>query len=332
MTTNRIDEIVQITATISAGGGPGPDFGRVMLITTDNTISIEDRVQEFDDAASVARKFPSGDVLLGAQAYFRQVPTPPPLKLGKWFRTTQISQLTGTAPDTLTALQALAATWTLSINGTTIATISLAAIASLTAMAAAIQTQIRLQTGVPALANATVFFTAATGRFQLTLSNDAVFTENPNGTLANALGWDDGAIVNGNAAETIAEGMAAIVGETQFYWLVVDDSIDSATDVLAFANWAISANKKFFIWDEDDAGALVPNEEVSLGAQLALLGTGHVAVMYSGTRDGKAIGDGGAVQHRGLQRVQHFVGNSWEAHHRVQGRHPDHGADQRSGP
>ena len=90
-----IDEIVEINASISAGAGPGADFGRVMLVTTDTRITVENRTQEFDDIGAVADAFPSGNILEQARTYFRQVPTPPPLKVGRWYKVPQVSKLTG---------------------------------------------------------------------------------------------------------------------------------------------------------------------------------------------------------------------------------------------
>ena len=331
MTTNRIDNLVEIDATISAGAGPGPDFGRVMLVTTDERIGSDDRALEFDDANAVAKKFVDGDILDAAQSYFRQSPTPPPLKVGKWFKNDQTSRLTGAAPSTLAAIQALGATWTLSINGESISaallgsnvisteitaggtgydaastvtfsapttgvtatgtlvlsggvvtgititnagsgytaapTVTIAGVgtgatataaigpSTLANAAAGVEAAVQTATAT-ALSAATVTYATTTSRFVLDLSSNGVFTVQPSGTLAAALGWTTGAIVNGHTAETIPAGMSDVVDESQFYWLNLSGDIDDEDDIVAFAEWATAANKKFFVWQEDQQQCL----------------------------------------------------------------------------
>ena len=290
MTTNRIDDIVQIDATISAGAGPGPDFGRVMLVTLDTSTSVENRVQVFDDIAAVAKEFPSGNVYESALAYFRQEPTPAPLKVGKWFKTAQASRVNGGAHATLATLVALTDTWTLAINGTTVTPATLAGDVSLAEVATGVQAAIRATAGSPlGFTNATVSYIVASARFELTLGDNVIFVAPPSGTLAVNMGWSDGTVINGNDAETVAEGGAAIQGEGQFYWTCLSDDISDVADILAWANYTIAANKKYFFWDESNAGTLVTNESTGTAAQLSDLGAGHVAVIYGSEDDGKAI-------------------------------------------
>ena len=213
-----------------------------MLVTTASGFSSTNRVLEFDDISAVAKKFPSGGVYNAAVSYFQQEPTPAPLKVGKWFKALQDTDVVGTKTPTLAAVQGLGATGALSLNGVTIPPGDVTSTASRTAAALTIQGQIQ---GVSGFSAVTVAFDTVTNKFTLGWGNSGNFTSNPTGEVAELFGWDDALVLNGSAAEAVSVGMANIQGESDFTWHVLSKDISLAVDIQAMADWASAARKIF---------------------------------------------------------------------------------------
>ena len=109
---------------------------------------------------------------------------------------------------------------------------------------------------------------------------------------ASALGLDStsgGGIAQGQAAETIEDAMDAISGlDDGWYFVTLDSGIRLGSDLLALSRW-VQAKTHMLALDVVDEGVLTPNESTSLAAQLSALEQQRTFLVWSRTRDNKAL-------------------------------------------
>ena len=109
---------------------------------------------------------------------------------------------------------------------------------------------------------------------------------------ASALGLDStsgGGIVQGQASEPIEDAMDAISGlDDGWYFVTVDSGITTGADLLSLSRW-VQAKAHMLALDVVDEGVLTPNESTSLAAQLSALEQQRTFLVWSRTRDGKAL-------------------------------------------
>ena len=109
---------------------------------------------------------------------------------------------------------------------------------------------------------------------------------------ASALGLDSisgGGIVQGQASEPIEDAMDAISGlDDGWYFVTVDSSITTGADLLSLSRW-VQAKVHMLALDLVDEGVLTPNESTSLAAQLSALEQQRTFLVWSRTRDSKAL-------------------------------------------
>ena len=283
-TTSPVSDIVEVTATISSGISQGADFGRVMLLSADARIGLKDRIQSFSQYATIERKYPGSVMLEPARAYFSQIPAPPPLNVGKWFKEDQASIIRGTNRPTLGDLTDLGSGYTLTVNGNTATTGTLGGAANFAAVATVLQTA-----AVSAVTGSTVVYNATSGSFDIGLPAGTSFTTNPTGTIATLIGWDTAEIANGILAETITDALTAVETAGDFYWTVVGPDTTASSDILAVADWVIAREGKYFIYEANGVGGLTTGDTTSVFARLFAKGSDRVQVVYGSVDDGKDI-------------------------------------------
>ncbi len=109
---------------------------------------------------------------------------------------------------------------------------------------------------------------------------------------ASALGLDStsgGGIVQGQASEPIEDAMDAISGlDDGWYFVTVDSSITTGADLLSLSRW-VQTKAHMLALDVVDEGVLTPNESTSLAAQLSALEQQRTFLVWSRTRDSKAL-------------------------------------------
>ncbi len=109
---------------------------------------------------------------------------------------------------------------------------------------------------------------------------------------ASALGLDSisgGGIVQGQASEPIEDAMDAISGlDDGWYFVTVASSITTGADLLSLSRW-VQAKVHMLALDVVDEGVLTPNESTSLAAQLSALEQQRTFLVWSRTRDNKAL-------------------------------------------
>ena len=109
---------------------------------------------------------------------------------------------------------------------------------------------------------------------------------------ASALGLDNasgGSIDPGHASETIREAMDVISGlDDSWYFVAVDSGITTRADLLSLSRW-VQTKAHMLALDLVDEGVLTPNESTSLAAQLSSLEQQRTFLVWSRTRDNKAL-------------------------------------------
>ena len=109
---------------------------------------------------------------------------------------------------------------------------------------------------------------------------------------ASALGLDStsgGGIVQGQASEPIEDAMDAISGlDDGWYFVTVDSSITTGADLLSLSRW-VQTKAHMLALDVVDEGVLTPDESTSLAAQLSALEQQRTFLVWSRTRDNKAL-------------------------------------------
>ena len=109
---------------------------------------------------------------------------------------------------------------------------------------------------------------------------------------ASALGLDStsgGGIVQGQSSEPIEDAMDAISGlDDGWYFVTVDSSITTGADLLSLSRW-VQTKTHMLALDVVDEGVLTPNESTSLAAQLSALEQQRTFLVWSRTRDNKAL-------------------------------------------
>ena len=110
---------------------------------------------------------------------------------------------------------------------------------------------------------------------------------------ASALGLDSasgGRTAQGQASETIEEGMDAIGGlDDSWYFVAVDFGITAAADLLALSRRVQSTNNYMLALDVIGDSVLVQGESASLAAQVSALEQGRTFLVWSRNADHKAL-------------------------------------------
>ena len=106
--TLDIQDIVRVTAQISPGGAVQPEFGRAMLVVTDEGFDpdSDSRAQVFANMGEVADVYDSdNEAYEAAGVYFSQTPYPQPLVIGRWLQASEPARLTGGTPRPLNQIR-----------------------------------------------------------------------------------------------------------------------------------------------------------------------------------------------------------------------------------
>ena len=184
---------------------------------------------------------------------------------------------------------------TLTFAGQSVATLNFLGAASLTAVAANLQTALRGTTGItPARDQIAVTYDAVRQAFVLDRglnSGAVVAVDFATGTAADPLGWAStsagAAVQAGDAAESAAEFIADVQAlDVSWYWFIVGDSIADTTFATALSA-AVEAGERQLILDTSEASLLsaTPSGEAN-----AIIGTDAARTMliYSDENDYKS--------------------------------------------
>ena len=111
-------------------------------------------------------------------------------------------------------------------------------------------------------------------------------------SAASALSLDSdsgGVITQGHTSETIEEGMDAISGlDDSWYFVALDSQITTSADLIALSRW-VQSQPHMLALDMVDEHGLVQGESTSLAAQMSDLEQLRTFLVWSRTRDSKAL-------------------------------------------
>ena len=144
MTTLPLDRIIRVTSTITATQPLRADFGRTLLVTSDDTLRPPHRTRVYADIAAVGRDFETtSQPYIAAQKYFGVTPYPKNLVIGSWFSAAGNARIFGgRSPSELAGLQAVTA-GTLVVGGITTAAMDFSAQPSQSAVASVVESTVQ---------------------------------------------------------------------------------------------------------------------------------------------------------------------------------------------
>ena len=290
----ELSSLIRVTTRIAASGVPRLAFGRGLLVTTDAALSGggSGKVRLFESASEAGDALTAGGAALDAvNVWFSADPQPQGLYVGRWANVDVATSLRGTPTVVTGTAPFVAATvGTFRFNGLD-ASVAIPASPSYANIAGVIATAINALAGI---SSATFTYAAATG-FTLTLSggdpiNPPYLEATGAGTdISAALGMDaasDPTYVLGSNAETIAQGVAAMIDRTDggvpVAVMLADDApllvgtADTRNDLADYAE----ATGLIFALLETDERVEDPAEVTSHAYRAFNLQLGNVAAVY----------------------------------------------------
>ena len=207
MTTLPLDRIIRVTSTITATQPLRADFGRTLLVTSDDTLRPPHRTRVYADIAAVGRDFETtSQPYIAAQKYFGVTPYPKNLVIGSWFSAAGNSRIRGGgSPSALAGLQAVTA-GTLVVGGVTTAAMDFSGGGSQSAIATIVESAV-----VAASGNIVVWAQAATYTHPVTVEGS-----------------------DGNFYTSVQDSMGDNpITDSGANWLVAGPQLDAATVVFS---------------------------------------------------------------------------------------------------
>ena len=301
-----LEEIIDISTTVQAGGTIRTEFGTGLLITRDNSLSAGGarKALYFRSSAAVKEAINSGaatnsQVEHDADVWFGADPAPKALYIGRWADADVNTEIvSGTVAASQADIQAIT-DGSFSLNGEDVGSITFAGSngSNFTQIATTLTTAINSVAGI---SGATVAYNSSTSKFTIDLGSTAdtgLFAATGSGTDLSttlALNADGGAVYNqGSDSETIQEAVTRCValasgGAPTALMLGSDipDSVGSVDVKAAMRSIAQAGDFMFAMLDTSNA-ALQPLgtgtgfDSTSALAAASTAGQSHVIPVYS---------------------------------------------------
>lgn len=269
-----LSQTVQVEITTAPTGAASANFGVLLLVTQEAPaagVTLPEGIVYFSSLAEVAARYPSATApktYAAANTYFAQEPTPLTLGIARRYTTAQAGSLQGgNGSVLLTDYTAITAgKFKISIDGITaadIAPVNLSGAASLTAVAALLQTAIRLLSG-GSYATATCTYDTASKVFIITsgstgASSSVSFLSAPTSgvDISDLLKMKQGQAIKttGIAIETLVTSCLDRLDAKDggWYGLAFTSETRDNTDVTEAATWCEAKVKQFFTVTNSEA-------------------------------------------------------------------------------
>ena len=307
----EINDVVNVSASVAAGGVSAEKFGRTMFLTRDATLSAggSGKVRSFARMAEIEDVFDEGtEPYAAGQAYFAQNPRPRSLLVGRWSDVAANAVVTsGAGHSTVAAIEAIM-DGSLTIGGVLVGGIDFDADASFADVAATLEAALQANASV-LITNATVMY--MNGRFVIdTMQTDslgdtpvAAGTTGTDVSSILALTAADGASYSeASPAETVGEALSAFEDiDAGWYFLGMDKDLHGSQSILDAGAW-ISTRRKSFAAASAEAAALTTAEVGTFAARLQALSYPRVASTYSKSADYKHMSIVGALSSTNFER------------------------------
>ena len=305
--TLSINEIVNVSDSITPAGVARRDFGIMFLLTKDTQLGTgSNRIQVLTSTDDAEDYFTDGtEPYEAAEILFQQEPYPKNLVVGRWIFEDVVADITGEAlaSGALASFQAIS-DGSFQMNAEDITGLDFSGDLSLADVASTIETGIQAAVDVN-LTTATCTYDSTLGALVIattTTGSTATLTvasAAASGTdVSSLMGMDtdsDYTLNQGDDEETITEAISACLDLNDSpYFICLDETITSADDIKAVAAWVASRRYMFFVSD-DEAGALTPGESSSLFYDLSVLAYPRTVGVWTDTLDYKALSAAGRL-------------------------------------
>jgi len=311
--TLSVNEVVRVEAQITPTGLLRKEFGRTLFVTTDSTVTPQERTLTFPTSESLEAKFAVGGAPYEAGAiYFQQNPYPKNLIVGRWIDSVKSGYVIGgaLAASDLALFQAISdgsfkilislvddygsePTDEWSITG-----LDFGAATDFSDVASVIGNALSLEViGEPFTTSVTHspteggFIVALAAVDDTTIAYSGFVTVGASGTdistltaLTEALAKSRG---SSTVVETLEDAMSAIENsDGSFHFVTADYGIEDTTDSDTLSAWIAS---KAYMYSAGSSDLAVLSENDSVFARLAALAPPRTFGTWSTTEDYKAI-------------------------------------------
>lgn len=274
--TTPVSKIVNVSILSSPTFPARAGFGTLNIMGVASRLPSGDRIRFYSDLAGVAVDFQTTDEeYLAAQKYFGQSPRPNQLAISRRFNTaTPAELLGGLAPEkSLTAWNAISnGGFDITIDGVLkqVTAINVSASATLTAVAAAIQTRLQV-----VAASATVVYDGT--RFIIRsgttgASSTITYAVAPTGAgspvdislMLAARSTQFGIVTPGSAVETVSQSVANIYNINQSWYGLMMTTEATEAELKLAAAWT-EANGKIFGYTTSASNCLATGDTTNIG-------------------------------------------------------------------
>lgn len=292
-----VNQIVNVSISLSGGGAQSGDFGLPCVWGTSNIITPVNRYGSFNNLIAVGAVFPTdSEEYKVANIVFDQNPAPLELWIARWIETAAAgyfkSNKSTTALSSLTSISD--GTFDITINGIShaIDSVDLTGVLSWSDVAAAFQAAIRLlATGGFTLATVQAILVTGGVQFLFTSgttgasSTVAALTAAPSplsGTdLVSLLGLGLGLAVAGANSETAVQAIQAVQAlNDSFFGVLFTNSLRDTSVVLDVAAYIQTLQKTYFTVS-NDSDMLDPSDTTSNCYQAKQFGYSHTMFIYT---------------------------------------------------
>ena len=305
--TLPVDQIVDVSVSISAGLARGREFTALLVTNNGDVLSGmgADKSRTYDNASDLEAAYPQ-TIRDAANAYFAQDNYPNSLTVGRWVETTVNGVLRGAAPAAASVLDD-PSDGSFRFANTNFDSIDFRSQDTYAKVATTLQTTIRSAGG--ALAQVSVTYDATAGRFEISFPPNVAGTyfSTSTGTVGTDVSANLGLteaqdpngenLILGAPEETFDAAMSAI--NSGAYCVVMHDWANDVAANTSAIQWA-GANKAICLTDVSGENALVADETTSTTAQLAALRSNASIVTWSNTLDYKSMSVAGQICSRNL--------------------------------
>ena len=297
MASQPISSIVNVSASIEAGGVLFRTFGIGLFMTPDDTLNTtgDGRILLAQDMNAVASVFSSTSApYKAAQAWFAQSPSPKNLIIGRWIESEVGAILNGGKVTLLPADFAAFTTTkglTITVSGNvhTAASVDLTGVTTYAAVAAAMQTAL-----VAASAAVTVTYDATQQAFVVatTALGGTVTISACSGTLAADAKLDTASIASikqGAFGETLEDAFNVIQAINNSASLIMLDNITEDSQKVDFAGFIETQKQYSLVLQSSDAAILQSSDTTSIAYTLFAEQVQYSFLTYSALDDYKAV-------------------------------------------
>ena len=288
--TLPVNRVVNVQIQMSPLAAALRNFGAMLIVGASDVIDVAERIRTYSSVTEVANDFgTTAPEYLAAVAFFAQSPKPTSIQIGRWARSPTNGQYKGKIlstsdqeMDNFTSISAGA--FDVNIDGSVVnvTAVDLSAQSNLNGVAS--QVTAALQSKGTCLWNGQQFVIKSASTGQSSTVSSVSSTE-----LSQAMGLQDGTMVGGTTAETMADATNALLDINTWYGAFftgpyeVNDAIDCAALISASTPSHICA------FTSEDTNELDGTQTSSLGYELSQLGNNRVIVMYSSTNESAAM-------------------------------------------